>query len=367
MKSNKISLMCSICCAVFLSSCSQDKSPLTVQKETINQAVYASGEILPNPYAFVQAASNDVISYIAVKIGDVVKEGDIVAFLGAVEHDQQLTVLRKQLEIAKATANLNSPVLNEFRQKIDAAKSRYDLDKKNAERYIKLASTAAVSQKEADDFRLQAEISRLEYVKSKEQYTAKINELSGHKLEIENFVAQANTALKGRILRSKISGKVLSIPKRAGESVRSGENIMLIGNDASFQLKLLIDERDIHKVKAGQKVAFETDAYPNQVFHARLGKIDALINTELRSVKAEAMIDGRTFFYPQSAVEANIMIKEKQKALLIPADYLFAGDTVLMKEGKNIQKKKVLPGLRIGTKVEISKGIEAGDVIYKNK
>jgi len=367
MKHRKSRLAYCLYLSLFLFSCSTNEPTFTLQEETINEGVYASGEILPNPYAFVQSATNEVISQILVKEGDEVSVGDVLAFLGAAEDDAQLTVLHQQLVLASAAADQQSPILKELREKIDAAKSRYQHDQKNAERYAKLALTAAVSQKEADDFALQAETSSAEVTKAQKQYEAKVNELAGAKLQIENALAQANNSLKPKVLHSKINGKVLSISKKVGESVQPGENIMLIGNDKSFQLKLFIDERDINKVKIGQQISFETDAYPKQVFHAQLHKIDALINTALRSVKAEATIDGTTFFYPQSAVEANILIKEQQKALLIPADYLRAGDTIIRKQGKDKQQIKVTTGLRIGSKVQITNGLRAGDILYKNK
>lgn len=367
MKYIKIKPFFFIACVVCFISCTGNNSSVTVQEETINEAVYASGEILPDPYVFIQSASNEIISHICVNTGDYVKEGDIVAFLGSSENDQQLTVLRQQLEITKAATNDNSPILNELRQKIDAAKNKYHSDQKNADRYSALACSNAVSQKDAEDYALQAEISRIEYIKVQEQYDAKMIELSGSRLEVESLMAQVNSSKKDKILRSKIRGRVLSIPKKEGESVRPGEIIMLIGNETCFQLKLIIDERDVHQVKPGQKVVFETDAYPNQIFHATLRNIDPLINTELRSIKAEASIDGATFFYPQSTIEANIITREQEKALLIPSDYLFSGDSILVKQGNVIQMKKVIMRSRIGSKVEITDGINEGDVIFKNR
>ncbi len=310
MKHTKIKQLLLVSCVICFLSCTGDKAPMTVPEETIHEGVYASGEILPDPYVFVQSASNEIISHICVHTGDYVKEGDVVAFLGSSEDDRQLAVLRQQLEIAKAAAHDHSPVLNELRRKIDAAKNRYHADKKNADRYAALVKSHAVSQKEADGYTLQAEMSRIACAGVQEQYEARMNELSGSRLAVENLLAQTNSALKSKILRSKMGGRVLSIPKKEGESVHPGETIMLIGNDSRFQLKLLIDERDIHKVKIGQQIVFETDVYPNQLFHATLRSIDPLIHTELRSVKAEASIDGDTFFYPQSAIEANIILLE---------------------------------------------------------
>ncbi len=366
MKSIKFKLLAYAYSFLFF-SCSGNDSSFTVREETINEAVYASGEIMPEPYRFIQSGMNEIINHICVEVGDCVKEGDIVAFLGSSEDDKLLSVLMQQLETVKDAGNSNSPVLNELRQKIDAARKKYDSDKKNAGRYTALAASHAVSQKEAEYYQLLAETSRIEFLKANDQYEARLNELSAERLEIENRMAQAANVREDKILRSNIDGKVLSIPKKEGEAVIPGDVIMLIGNDSCFRLNLIIDERDVHKVKPGQKVAFETDAYPNRLFNATLNTIDPLVNTELRSFRAEATIEAKTFFYPQSAVEANIIIREKQKALLIPSGYLFPGDSVLMRQGNEIRMQKVTTGIRTAGKVEITDGINTGDIIYNDR
>ena len=56
------------------------------------------------------------------------------------------------------------------------------------------------------------------------------------------------------------------------------------------------------------------------------------------------------------------MIKSKEKVLIIPRNYLLAGDYVLM---ENSEKRKVVTGLKDYQKVEIVKGLSAKDIIRK--
>lgn len=366
MKSIRIRFYIYALLAVSFASCVEKQHPHVVQKEVINEAVYASGEILPDPYDFIQSTSYEVVSHICVRVGDYVKEGDIVAFLGASKDNEQLAILRQRLEIANAAIANNSPILNELLQKIELAKKQYDSDKRNADRYSTLAQSNAVSQKDAENYAIQAEASRTEYNRLREQYEAKINELSVVKLETKNLLAQTNTALEDKILRSRISGKVLSIQKRQGESVSPNESIMLIGSANHSRLHLIIDERDISKVELGQRVIFETNTYSDQNFHGTIDFIDPLIRNDLRCFKAEASIEGDNLFYPQSTIDANIIIREKERVILIPSDYLLPSDSVLLKCAGEIEMRKVITGIRIGNNIEITDGISEGEIILSN-
>lgn len=355
-------------CAICLSSCTGGLSPHIVQEELLNEAVYASGEILPDPYMFLQSPSHGVINSICVKDGSSVQQGDILLSLGSSENIRQIDIVTQQLEIARKSLNDDSPILSDLAQKTALAKEKYNADTKNAERYATLLKSQAVSSKEAEHYILLAESSRVEYERLKKSHASRLNELTSNLLDAERQLSQAVQAREDKVLRSKIAGKVFSIWRKEGETVNPGENIMLIGDENKFRLNLMIDERDMDKVKIGHKVHFETDGYPGRIFTGTIYYIDPVIQPELRSFKAEASIDDDCLFFPQSTIEANIIIREKAKSLLIPLEFLMAGDSVWRKsaEGKIISQK-VVTGIKTVGSVEISEGLNSGDVIYKKK
>jgi multidrug efflux pump subunit AcrA (membrane-fusion protein) len=142
---------------------------------------------------------------------------------------------------------------------------------------------------------------------------------------------------------------------------------MLIGSPDRYKLELLVDERDIGKIRPGQKVFFETDAFKGEQFEAVITGIDPVLQRKTRSFKVEASVaESSRSFYPQSSVEANIMIREKATALMIPSDYLLKGDSVLFQSVKGeVMKIKVSAGIWNDDCIEITGGLKAGDMILK--
>lgn len=150
-----------------------------------------------------------------------------------------------------------------------------------------------------------------------------------------------------------------------GELAKPDEPILMVGSAGKFKLELLVDERDINKVKLGQKVYFETDAFAEKQFEGEVVKIVPVLQRETRSFKIEARVLDNESFYPQSSVEANIMIRENARVMVVPTEYLLEGDSVYLQSDKE-QKVKIIPGTRNGGFIEVKDGVKAGDTITKS-
>ncbi len=348
--------------ALLLCACKQNGEPYTVAEHTINEAVYASGEVYPMQYYFLRSSKTAPILQILVKEGDKVSAGDVLVIMGSTDETEKIRLATGQVAIARENANENSAVLNEIQAKIDIAEQQYRQDKTNAERYRKLAVDKAVSPKEAEDRQLAAERSLAEVNALQEQFTATKSRLNDHLLASELQLADISRQYNDNAIRSNISGKVYSILKEQGEIAESEAPLLMVGVDNTFKLELSIDERDISKITIGQKVYFESNTYPDRQFEACISKIDPVMRKESRYFKVEAVISDSGFFYPQSSVEACIIIRENVKAAMILSDYLFKGDSVQQADDKMIPVKT---GIRINDLVEVKSGVVTGDMIIK--
>ena len=65
---------------------------------------------------------------------------------------------------------------------------------------------------------------------------------------------------------------------------------------------------------------------------------------------------------PGLTVEANIIVREKPEALVIPKSYLLPGDSVML---QNKEKIKVKTGLKNLKYVEIVSGLDTTATLYK--
>ncbi|WAC13480.1 efflux RND transporter periplasmic adaptor subunit [Dyadobacter pollutisoli] len=349
----------------FFLACKKEPETYTIIEKPLNEAVYASGEIFPETYEYVQSNNPERIMKILVKEGDLVKKGEVLVLLGTPSQSTRLTLLTDELRLARQNASVQSPMLIEAQQKVALAREQYEHDSANADRYRDLAAEKAVSRKDADDATLKSQTSLSAYQNLRQQLLIKQKELSGKVLNAAGQLAQFSQLQEGKVLTSNITGKIYSVNLKEGALAKAGEPILMAGSAKQFKLELLVDERDISKVKLGQQVFFETDAFAGRQFSATVSKIVPVLQTENRSLKVEAQVLDTAGFFPQSSVEANILIRQNVSAMVIPVAYLQSGDSVLVRSGQEIKKIAVLVGTRNGAWLEVLSGVGKGDVIVK--
>ncbi|MDR2680101.1 MAG: efflux RND transporter periplasmic adaptor subunit [Tannerella sp.] len=356
------------CFACLAASCSNTGETCTVAEQTFNEAVYASGELFPETCHILKSGVPDRILKLAVKEGDNVRQGDVLVVLGTPADSGQIALLESLAAIAKSNARENSATLSEIRQKIALAQQQYEHDERNAGRYRELLNIQAVSRKETEQSVMIAEKSRAGYNGLQQQYIAQKSRLANQLLEAENRLAEARRSQQAKELTSPVSGRIYSINFKEGELAASNEAILMIGSPDRYRLELSVDERDINKIGLGQKVFFETDAFAGRQFEAVVVKINPVLQKETRNFNVEATVESNGIFYPQSSVEAGIVIRERAKALMIPSDYLLQGDSVLLQSSiKEARKIKVTTGIRNDNCVEIINGLKTGDIILKKQ
>ena len=157
---------------------------------------------------------------------------------------------------------------------------------------------------------------------------------------------------------------VYGISKLVGEMATPQLPIAIIGNANEFYVEMQVDEYDISKMSAGQKVYITMDSYKDKVFEAVVTKIYPLMNLKLKSFKVDATFTNKPDnLFPNISAQANIVIQVKEKAMIIPRSYLIDNEYVYL---KNKEKRKVKVGLMDYEKVEILSGISVNDELVKS-
>jgi len=112
-------------------------------------------------------------------------------------------------------------------------------------------------------------------------------------------------------------------------------------------------------------VLITLDSYKNEVFEAQINKISPIMNERSKTFLVEAkFIKSPAKLYPRMTFEANIILRTKEKGLLIPRNYLLADSIATLLNG---DKKIVKTGLKDFQKIEILSGLSVKDEIIKPK
>ncbi|WP_378954549.1 efflux RND transporter periplasmic adaptor subunit [Pelosinus sp. sgz500959] len=173
------------------------------------------------------------------------------------------------------------------------------------------------------------------------------------------------------VITAPIDGMVIGIPTPAGQTVAQGisspQVIMTIADMSKMQIKVLVDESDIGKVKAGQEVSFSVDSYTNKTFTGKVTKISRSATTSSNVVYYPVYVDvdaTENLLYPTMTARVTINIGERKNTLVVPLAAVKEEKgqkyVEVMVSGKS-QKSPVNLGLSDDEQVEILSGLREGD------
>jgi len=180
-----------------------------------------------------------------------------------------------------------------------------------------------------------------------------------------NLVIASNEA--GRyIIRSQEEGLVFMTTKDPGEYIRRGEAVAVVGKKGSYYVQLSVDELDVQKIKEGQEAIVKIDAYPDKVFKTTVSKVYPMVDRKQQALRVDAELkDTLPGAFSGLALEANIIIRQKDKAVVIPKSSLLPGDTVIIKTDDGEKKIKVVKGIETLDEVEVVEGLDTSKLIVQ--
>ena len=355
-KSTKLLLLIAI-----ISACSNEETTQP-QKADIIDAVFASGNIISEREYRVTANTEGYLITSFVEEGARVDAGMPLFQLSNEVQSEQLSNAEILYRDALKNASSNSPQRVQAELKLEQSRLQLDLDKKNYERYEKLLASNAVSQLEFDKTKLQYENARRNVEMNEKSLQDLVNSLE---INVENTKTQMLIQKQNNadyFLSSNLHGEVLKVYKEEGDLVKRGEVVALIGGGKKYA-KLFVSEEDIREINLNQHVVLNLNTSKNETYGGVVSKIFPSFDDIDQSFIVEAsFLDMPEVLFHNTQLQANIIIDQKEGALVIPSQYLSEGDSVQIKNGS---LKFVEVGIRNDQWVEVLEGITAEDVIQK--
>ena len=316
-----------------------------VEEANLQNSVTATGTIEPVTSVTVGTQVSGIVSKLYVDYNSEVKKGQVIAELDK-------TNLMSELNTAKA--NLAS------------MQSAFNYQQSNFNRYQTLFNKGLIS---ANDF----ENARLNFQQAKEQVAT-----------AQEQVKRAQTNLGYATITSPIDGIVLSKSVEEGQTVAasfSTPELFKIAKDlTNMQVVANVDEADIGNVKAGERVSFTVDAYPEDTFEGSVTQVRQEATTTNNMVTYEVVINApNSSMKLKPGLTANVTIytAERQGVLSVPSKALrftpvkeAVGDKkiedcqgknkVWVLEGNTLKARPVQIGMSDGAHTEIINGISKG-------
>ncbi|MEP7128330.1 MAG: efflux RND transporter periplasmic adaptor subunit [Chitinophagales bacterium] len=342
-------------------SCKSKEEKIKPTIESITESIYASGTIKSKNQYQVFPTVSGIVEEVYVKEGDAVKKGTPLLIISG--ETQRLNKENAELAAQFSDYGANQGKLNEAGQLVDFSKSKMKNDSALYFRQLALWQQNIGTKVELEQRELNYENSKTAFYSSIEKY----NELK-RQLDFASAQSKKNLLISSKLqndftIKSEIDGVVYDLKISKGEIATMQTPLAVIGDAKQFILEMQVDENDILKIKNGLTVLVTLDSYNEKVFEAVITKIIPLMNERSKTFLVEAEFTKQPeTLYPNITFEANIVVQTKDKAMLIPRNYLL-NDSIAIKS--NGEHTVVKTGIKDYQKIEILSGISAEDELIK--
>ena len=326
-----------VCALVFgIYSCNKAKS----------DAQNSAGETISTSYSVsvTSAARKDMTDNFS-QVGTIVAYNDVAVVS---ETSGRVVKVRAEIGDYKEAGSVLVEVDSELKEAaFKTAEVAYEKAKKDLERNEALYKGNSISDTQIEQARWSYQSTEAQYIVAKRQYT-------------------------DTKITTPISGIVTARYVNVGTMVMGAPQATLIANvvDISrLKVKVNVAEKDVIRLKVGEKVEVTTDVFPGNVFTGSIFSIsskgdeghtypvEVVLNNSKQQIKAGMF--GRVLFTP----------KISGAAIVIPRECIIGSvkDAKLYIINNNIAKlRPVVTGKDLGTDIEILNGLQEGEQVVVN-
>jgi Cu(I)/Ag(I) efflux system membrane fusion protein/cobalt-zinc-cadmium efflux system membrane fusion protein len=178
---------------------------------------------------------------------------------------------------------------------------------------------------------------------------------------------QRGAAFESVPIRSPASGVIVEKTAIEGMHVAPGQTLFRIADLSVVWVEADVYERDMAVVRVGQAATVTLDAYPDQRFAGRATYIHPFVEEQTRTMKVRFEFPNpRGLLKP--GMYANVeLVTPASSALAVPAEAVLDSgreQVVFVALGDGyFEPRRVRVGRRVGTKAEITEGLEEGEEV----
>ena len=320
----------------------------TPELKDIQKTTVITGKIEPRNEVTVKPQISGIITELYKEAGDMVQQGEVIAKVKVIPDMGQLSSAEARVRLAD----------------INLKQAQVDFSREESLYKQKLVS--------ADEFDKIKQTLR----QAKEEVVAAQDALD----VVKNGVSKSNASASSTLIRSTITGLILDVPVKVGNTVvlsntfNDGTTIATVANMNDLIFRGNIDETEVGRLVEGMPMKITIGALQDLSFEANLEYVSpkAVESNGANQFEVKAavhVIKGGKIRSGYSA-NAEIVLAKASKVLSIPESAIeFSGDSTFVyvvkgsDEKKTYDRRAVTTGLSDGVNIEIKKGISVKDKV----
>jgi HlyD family secretion protein len=317
---------------------------LTPTQGEIVKSTVVTGKIQPRDEVNVKPQINGIVAEVYKKAGEMVQQNEVIAKLKVIPDMSQLSSAQSRVRLSEVN-------LKQAQTNFDREKKLYDQQLVSAESFEQVSQALKQAQEE--------------------------HAIAKETLEIvRDGVSSSNKSGSTTLIRSTISGLILDVPVKVGNSVtmsntfNDGTTIATVANMDDLIFDGNIDETEVGRLHIGLPVRISVGALQDVHFDAALEYISPKATesngTNLFEIKASVKVPTDVTIRSGYSANAEIVLQEVHDVITLAESAIqWEGDStfVYVKEGEEWAKRLVTTGLSDGVNIEVKDGVALGDKV----
>jgi len=312
----------------------------------VTEGIDVVGTLSPKFQAEVKSEYGGLVAAVYVNEWSRVRKGDPL-----------LSVDTREGEVVHQKAKASLSMAEAGLLEAEAAGSRAE---REYDRAVKLSESGLVTRQGMDDARTQKEAAAARIAAAKAQVSA-----------AREDVSHAATRVGKAMIRSPFDGVVAERLVNVGDLVGEMQKVVFrLVDNRLLELTVAVPSSEMSALRAGQPLAFSTDAFPGREFRGKVTWINPSVNPGDRSVRVIAevpnvpeVLKGGLF------VKGRILTGGRKGVVMVPRSALFTWDPAARKgdvfvlDNAAARLRPVTTGAVQGEAVEIPSGLSQGESV----
>ncbi|MBS0332052.1 MAG: efflux RND transporter periplasmic adaptor subunit [Proteobacteria bacterium] len=185
------------------------------------------------------------------------------------------------------------------------------------------------------------------------------------KAAAEAAAASARARLGDYRLTAPFPGRILRRDAEPGDLAATGAPLFVIADLRAVRITADVDERDVGRLAVGQQAVVRADAFPQQVFQARITEITPQGDATGRIFRVRLALPTDSPLKPGMTVETNLITARRDRAVLVPTAALSKGAVWTAVDG-HARRIPVKTGASDPNRTEILRGLAPGRQVITN-
>ena len=318
-----------------------DVPVVTASVATVESTLEISGTLTPRTRVGVKPKLPGALEKVVVDVGDAVTAGQTLATIDRREIDAQADAAVAQVAVAKAALETAEASLANAVIEHDRAQNLFDKGALPRQR-LDAADTAHRASKAQRDL------------------------ATANLAQADAALHRAREVQSNATITSPVTGYVVERNYDAG-AIPGDKPVFVVADLREMKLEAGVSELEAGRLRPGLKADVNVQAKPGETFTGQLATIAPEADERNRHFKVEVRVqNGNRALLSGMFATARIVESTTPNAIVVPRDAIIVKDgqsTVVKVSGEAASSVVVVPGTSDGARVQIVKGLSAGDTV----